>query len=211
MDSQVLKGNCFDILPTLPEGQFQTAFLDPPYNLGLDYGNGRRADRLPADEYLDQMSKLARLCVERLTPTGSIWFSFQRNGPTKSARCLPASCQDAIASFGAKRLDSTAKIVFLRGIVLRSGTPGHRRRVRFTTRTFVSRRSECSSETRDTTGREFPTTSGSFSGWSETLPSGLKDILASFPRFFLSGSFVAQRHRGTSFSTLRLARAQPFE
>lgn len=74
MESQVLRGNCFDVLPTLPQGQFQSAFLDPPYNLGVDYGNGCKADRLSAERYLDEMSELARLCVERLAPTGSIWF-----------------------------------------------------------------------------------------------------------------------------------------
>ena len=74
MESQVLRGNCFDVLPTLPQAQFQTVFLDPPYNIGVDYGNGSQADRLPPDKYLAQMNQLVTLCVERLAPTGSIWF-----------------------------------------------------------------------------------------------------------------------------------------
>ena len=40
MESQVLRGYCLDVLPTLPQAQFQTVFLDPPYNIGVDYGNG---------------------------------------------------------------------------------------------------------------------------------------------------------------------------
>jgi len=74
MDSQVFAGNCFEVLPTLPKAQFQTVFLDPPYNIGIDYGKGSKADKLPAEQYLAQMSQLAELCVEHLTPTGSIWF-----------------------------------------------------------------------------------------------------------------------------------------
>ena len=74
MESQVLRGNCFDVLPTLPPGQFQCVFLDPPYNIGVDYGNGSKADKLPPEEYLAQMKRLAELSVERLTATGSIWF-----------------------------------------------------------------------------------------------------------------------------------------
>ncbi len=74
MESQVLHGNCFDILPRLPQGEVQTAFLDPPYNIGVDYGKGSKADRLPRGAYLGQMKRLAALCVERLAPTGSLWF-----------------------------------------------------------------------------------------------------------------------------------------
>jgi len=74
MESQVLAGNCFEVLPTLQKEKFQTVFLDPPYNIGVDYGNGSIADKLPAEQYLAQMNELAKLCVEQLTPTGSIWF-----------------------------------------------------------------------------------------------------------------------------------------
>ncbi len=52
----------------------QTVFLDPPYNIGINYGNGSKADKLPPDEYLGQMRRLAEFSVERLTPTGSLWF-----------------------------------------------------------------------------------------------------------------------------------------
>ena len=74
MDNQVLHGDCFELLPTLPKGQFQTVFLDPPYNIGVDYGNGSKADKLPPDKYLAQMKQLAELSVQQLTPTGSLWF-----------------------------------------------------------------------------------------------------------------------------------------
>lgn len=74
MDSQLLEGNCFDLLPTLPRNHFQIVFLDPPYNLGFDYGNGAKADRLPNGQYLAQMKRLVEICIELLCPDGSIWF-----------------------------------------------------------------------------------------------------------------------------------------
>ncbi len=74
LQSQIIKGSCFDVLPSLPKGKVQTVFVDPPYNIGFDYGSGSNADSLPSAEYFERMTTLARECVERLTDTGSIWF-----------------------------------------------------------------------------------------------------------------------------------------
>lgn len=71
---QVLHGDCFDLLPTIPVGSVDCVFLDPVYNFSIDYGSGSQADNLPAEKYLCQMKRLAELSVERLTPTGSLWF-----------------------------------------------------------------------------------------------------------------------------------------
>jgi site-specific DNA-methyltransferase (adenine-specific) len=49
-------------------------FVDPPYNIGLDYGSGKQEDQLSPAEYLEQMQSLIRESVRRLTPTGSLWF-----------------------------------------------------------------------------------------------------------------------------------------
>ena len=74
MQSQVIQGNCFDVLPTLPNGFVQTVFVDPPYNIGVDYGDGKRADQLPDDVYLARMRLLIESCITTLNDTGSIWF-----------------------------------------------------------------------------------------------------------------------------------------
>jgi len=74
MNSQLMEGSCFDVLPSLPRKQFRVAFLDPPYNIGIDYGRGAKADRLPANEYLAGIRRLVQLCVERLRPDGSLWL-----------------------------------------------------------------------------------------------------------------------------------------
>jgi DNA modification methylase len=74
MNSRLILGSCFDALPTLPRRQFRTAFIDPPYNIGMDYGNGKKADRLPAADYIERMQRLISLCAELLTHDGSLWF-----------------------------------------------------------------------------------------------------------------------------------------
>lgn len=71
--SGVIEGNCELVLPTLPGGIAQVVFLDPPYNLGFDYGEGRAADRLPPDVYLAGIQRVIRLSIDRLTDNGSIW------------------------------------------------------------------------------------------------------------------------------------------
>ena len=74
LTSQVVHGDCFDVLPVIPAGCVQTVFIDPPYNIGVDYGCGKDADALPAREYLKRMERLAHACLRVLRPNGSLWF-----------------------------------------------------------------------------------------------------------------------------------------
>lgn len=55
-------------------GPARLIFTDPPYNIGIDYGPGENADRLPDDEYLGWVSDWIRLCVDCLTDDGSLWL-----------------------------------------------------------------------------------------------------------------------------------------
>ena len=71
--SGVLHGDCFTVLPTIAAGSVDCVFVDPPYNIGLDYGSGSRADRLTQGGVSRQMENWPA-AVERLTPTGSLWF-----------------------------------------------------------------------------------------------------------------------------------------
>ena len=73
--NEVIAGDCHTVLQRLPDKPFiQTAFLDPPYNIGVDYGSGSKADLLPDDVYLDGIRSVTRECVRRLTPSGSLWL-----------------------------------------------------------------------------------------------------------------------------------------
>ncbi len=74
MHSRLFCGDCFEILPTLPVACAQMVFIDPPYNIGVDYGKGKAADSLPADRYLARIESLIDECIRLLTPTGSLWF-----------------------------------------------------------------------------------------------------------------------------------------
>ncbi len=72
-DDKVIHGDCIEVLPALPERFVNAAFLDAPYNMGVDYGDGAKADKLPADEYLTMIETIIRESVKRLTERGSIW------------------------------------------------------------------------------------------------------------------------------------------
>ena len=61
------------MLPSLPEGIAQTVFVDAPYNIGVDYGDGPQADQLPPDQYLSMIETMIRESVKRLTERGSLW------------------------------------------------------------------------------------------------------------------------------------------
>jgi site-specific DNA-methyltransferase (adenine-specific) len=66
-------GDCNKILPVLPRRKFRLIFADPPYNIGIDYGDGSKSDRLPDAEYLAIHERWIREVPELLTPDGSVW------------------------------------------------------------------------------------------------------------------------------------------
>ena len=74
MESQVFRGNCHEILPKLPSSVVKAVFLDPPYNIGVDYGSGKEADLLPEEEFLSRLASVVRESVRTLTESGSLWF-----------------------------------------------------------------------------------------------------------------------------------------
>jgi site-specific DNA-methyltransferase (adenine-specific) len=54
-------------------GPARLIFTDPPYNIGIDYGDGERADRLDDVEYIKWASDWIGLCCDCLTDDGSLW------------------------------------------------------------------------------------------------------------------------------------------
>jgi site-specific DNA-methyltransferase (adenine-specific) len=73
MSWPIIAGDSLDVLPTLEPGSARLIFADPPYNLGIDYGRGKRADRRPPGEYLDWTRQWVDACIPLLTPDGSLW------------------------------------------------------------------------------------------------------------------------------------------
>lgn len=48
-------------------------FTDPPYNIGIDYGKGTKADQLKPDEYMAWVDGWITRAIDCLTPDGSLW------------------------------------------------------------------------------------------------------------------------------------------
>jgi site-specific DNA-methyltransferase (adenine-specific) len=69
---EVIAGDCLTVLPTLSDRP-RLIFADPPYNVGVDYGKGARADRLPDYQYLAWVGAWINACHEALAPDGTLW------------------------------------------------------------------------------------------------------------------------------------------
>jgi site-specific DNA-methyltransferase (adenine-specific) len=65
-------GDCLDVLPTLERESVDLVIADPPYNIGIDYGRGKRADR--RDDYAEWCGRWIGWCYRALKPHGSMWI-----------------------------------------------------------------------------------------------------------------------------------------
>lgn len=72
-DATIIHGDCLTELPKIPKASAQLVFADPPYNIGIDYGNGKDADRLATEKYIGWCEQWMKACSRILTPDGSIW------------------------------------------------------------------------------------------------------------------------------------------
>ena len=72
-------GDCLDILPTLDRESVDLVVTDPPYNIGIDYGSGQKADL--RDDYDLWCGKWIYWCYRALKPHGTLWIiSGQEHG-----------------------------------------------------------------------------------------------------------------------------------
>ena len=67
----IYRGDCLELLPDLPLARL--IFADPPYNIGIDYGAGTKADKLPHEKYLAWCTRWMHACADRLSDDGSLW------------------------------------------------------------------------------------------------------------------------------------------
>ena len=75
----VLVGDCLDILPTLKHDSVDLVVADPPYNIGIDYGKGSKADQ--RRDYDVWCGRWINWCYRALKPHGSMWIiSGQEHG-----------------------------------------------------------------------------------------------------------------------------------
>lgn len=76
---EIITGDCIEVLRNYEGTEPTLIFADPPYNIGIDYGEGEAADRLTTDEYLDWSETWIGACVDYLAgeedlPGGSLWI-----------------------------------------------------------------------------------------------------------------------------------------
>jgi site-specific DNA-methyltransferase (adenine-specific) len=70
---EIVQGNCLEVLARVEAGTARLLFADPPYNEGVDYGGGRKADRLPENRYLAWCRAWMAECARVLSLDGSMW------------------------------------------------------------------------------------------------------------------------------------------
>ena len=70
----ILHKDVIDGLETVREnGPARLIFTDPPYNIGIDYGLGEKADLLSPQAYMKWVRQWLSLCWDCLTDDGSLW------------------------------------------------------------------------------------------------------------------------------------------
>lgn len=76
MTTQLLQGDCRDILPTLPERSVQCVVTSPPYYGLRDYGvAGQLGLEQTPDEYIQNMVSVFRECRRVLRDDGTLWLN----------------------------------------------------------------------------------------------------------------------------------------
>jgi site-specific DNA-methyltransferase (adenine-specific) len=68
----VIHGDTLKILPTLDAESAQIIIVDPPYNIGKDFGND--SDKQPMDEYLVWCENWIKECLRLLKPNGTMFI-----------------------------------------------------------------------------------------------------------------------------------------
>jgi len=69
----ITTGDCIEQLAAVPPGSVNLVVADPPYNIGIDYGNGSRADLLPDAAYIEWTRAWVAAAARALAPDGAMW------------------------------------------------------------------------------------------------------------------------------------------
>lgn len=69
---EIQVGDCVEWMGKTGPGSARLVFADPPYNIGIDYGEGHD-DRMPAPDYLAWTEIWVQAAARLLTPDGSLW------------------------------------------------------------------------------------------------------------------------------------------
>jgi site-specific DNA-methyltransferase (adenine-specific) len=69
----ITTGDCIEHMAALPPGTASLVIADPPYNIGIDYGGGSRADRLPDAMYREWTRRWIEAAARTLARDGAMW------------------------------------------------------------------------------------------------------------------------------------------
>jgi site-specific DNA-methyltransferase (adenine-specific) len=69
----IITADCIKAMATMKPGSARLVFADPPYNIGVDYGDGFDDRRSPA-EYLAWSRRWIEAAARLLTGDGSLWL-----------------------------------------------------------------------------------------------------------------------------------------
>ena len=72
--SEIRIGDCLDVLNELPSGSANLVFADPPYNTGIDYGYGAKADKLPPSKFVSWCPQWIAGCRRVFSDDRSFWL-----------------------------------------------------------------------------------------------------------------------------------------
>jgi DNA modification methylase len=67
-------GDCLELMKAMPDGIARLGIADPPYNFGINYGTGSKADQLPDAQYYEWCEKWVAEMARLLTSDGSLWI-----------------------------------------------------------------------------------------------------------------------------------------
>lgn len=70
---EVRVGDCIQGMRALGAGCTRLVFADPPYNVGIDYGDGTQADSLPPAAFVQWLGEWIGEAHRILTEDGSLW------------------------------------------------------------------------------------------------------------------------------------------
>jgi site-specific DNA-methyltransferase (adenine-specific) len=72
-NGEIFQGDALAFLSNLQDDVASIVFLDPPFNLGKDYGNGKGHDRRPHTQYISWLLAIIRESERVLMPGGALY------------------------------------------------------------------------------------------------------------------------------------------
>jgi site-specific DNA-methyltransferase (adenine-specific) len=85
---EILNGDALAFLSGIKSGTADVVFLDPPFNLGKDYGNGKSQDRIPPQRYISWLISVIIESQRILMPGGALFIYHLPNIATQITSTL---------------------------------------------------------------------------------------------------------------------------